>query len=51
MPLEFVRYFEYVKKLHFKAQPDYRYLQQLLEKVAEHNSITVDNQFEWIEYE
>jgi hypothetical protein len=57
LPSEFQRYiiylhcsyFDYVKKLTFKGQPDYKYLIQLIHKIAQTNGLIIDRKFDWVE--
>ena len=49
LPLEFCRYFDFVKKMHFKSQPDYKYLSQLFKRIAVQNGIQYDWVFDWTE--
>ena len=39
LPIEFGRYFDFIKKMQFKTQPDYKYLAQLFKRVAVQNGI------------
>jgi casein kinase I family protein HRR25 len=51
MPTEFVRFLDYVRKMHFKSQPDYKYLQLLFRKAAQANDILYDSKFDWLEFD
>ena len=42
LPKEFIKYFDYVKKLSFEDEPDYKYLKGLFEKIASEEKITYD---------
>lgn len=48
LPAEFVIYFDYVKGLNFKDEPDYTYLRSLFIKIAqEHHFDLEDNVWDW----
>jgi len=34
LPNEFVKYFEYIRKLQFRSHPDYNYIKNLFKKVG-----------------
>lgn len=48
LPHQFVRYFDYIKKLTFKQDPDYEYLKSLFRKLAENEKYDInDGFFDW----
>lgn len=48
LPQEFVKYLDYVKKLHFKSQPDYKYLKQMFQKLGKENNVRYnENDWDW----
>ncbi len=50
MPVEFIKYLEYTKKLHFKFNPDYRYLKGLFYRLGTSMGINYEEyEFEWNE--
>ncbi|CAK81420.1 unnamed protein product (macronuclear) [Paramecium tetraurelia] len=49
LPIEFAIYLDYVKGLHFKLEPNYKYCLSLFRKVSkEHNFSTRDLIFDWV---
>ena len=41
---------EYVKKLHFKSMPDYKYVRNLFKKLGENLNVKYNpNEWDWIE--
>ncbi|CAD8082907.1 unnamed protein product [Paramecium primaurelia] len=47
VPSEFAEIFNYLKKLEFKSEPDYKYMLSLILKAATNNHIILDKLFEW----
>ncbi|KAL4502231.1 hypothetical protein ABPG72_000466 [Tetrahymena utriculariae] len=51
LPNEFVKYLDYVKKLHFKSQPDYKYLKNMFQKLGQQNNVRYnENDWDWSEH-
>lgn len=49
LPNEFIKYFEYVKKLTFKQTPDYRFLRSLFAKISKDRNFTIDWLWDWVD--
>ena len=49
MPYEFTKILEYILEAEGHSDPDYVYIESLLEKAAERNGIRLDNEFVWEE--
>ncbi|CAD8205423.1 unnamed protein product [Paramecium octaurelia] len=47
IPSEFAEILNYLKKLEFKSEPDYKYMKSLILKAASNNQIIMDKVFEW----
>ncbi|CAD8086553.1 unnamed protein product [Paramecium sonneborni] len=49
LPIEFARYFDYVKGLPFKSEPNYKYCLSFFRKISnEHNYLSKELIFDWI---
>ena len=48
IPLEFVKYIDYVRKLDFDEAPSYGYMRRLIVKMARDNNICFDYNYDWI---
>jgi serine/threonine protein kinase len=46
-PVEFAKYFYYVKGLRFDEEPDYDYLRQLFHDVFKRNNFVMDFVYDW----
>lgn len=47
LPIEFEKYFEYVRYLRFGDKPDYEHLINLFKKIAKNNNIIINNNYDW----
>lgn len=46
-PVEFVKFFEYVRALEFQDKPDYDYLRKLFRSLSEAKGYEYDGKFDW----
>ncbi|CAD8059090.1 unnamed protein product [Paramecium sonneborni] len=47
LPTEIQRYMDYVQKLKFDSNPDYKYLFGLFQKIAKQQGFQLDRKFDW----
>ncbi|CAD8056089.1 unnamed protein product [Paramecium sonneborni] len=47
LPIEIQRYMDYVQKLKFDSNPDYKYLFGLFQKIAKQQGFQLDRKFDW----
>ncbi|CAD8158351.1 unnamed protein product [Paramecium octaurelia] len=46
---EFIKIFQYIRKLKFDEQPDYEFIKDLLVEAAKNNNIKLDGYYDWTE--
>lgn len=51
MPSEFAQFFEYVKSLQFKSNPDYKFLISLIRKCGKDKDMEFDYKYDWYDSE
>ncbi|CAD8047390.1 unnamed protein product [Paramecium primaurelia] len=47
LPIEFIKIYEYLRKLTYNTEPDYKTIIKLLQQAAKHLNIILDNRYEW----
>ncbi|CAK83199.1 unnamed protein product (macronuclear) [Paramecium tetraurelia] len=47
LPNEFIKIYEYLRKLTFNVEPDYKTIIKLLQQAAKHLNILLDYRYEW----
>ncbi|CAD8077065.1 unnamed protein product [Paramecium sonneborni] len=47
LPNEFIRIYEYLRKLTYASEPDYKTIVKLLQQAAKHSNIIIDHNYEW----
>lgn len=47
MPIQFVKFLDYSRKLKFKERPSYDYLCKLLKKALKNENLKFDYHFDW----
>ncbi|KAM3142362.1 hypothetical protein pb186bvf_005519 [Paramecium bursaria] len=48
-PVEFQRIYDYIRKLHFKSEPNYKMILQEFKKAADSQKIIIDGTYDWSE--
>ncbi|CAD8132542.1 unnamed protein product [Paramecium pentaurelia] len=47
LPNEFIKIYEYLRKLTYASEPDYKTIVKLIQQAAKHSNIFLDNKYEW----
>ncbi|CAD8135853.1 unnamed protein product [Paramecium octaurelia] len=47
LPAEFIKIYEYLKRLTYASEPDYNSIVKLIQQAAQHANILMDSKYEW----
>ncbi|CAD8139066.1 unnamed protein product [Paramecium pentaurelia] len=47
LPIEFIKIQEYLRKLNYASEPDYKTIVNLIQQAAKHANIVMDHKYEW----